>query len=121
MNEVYAAHYRRCSAGAPWQLRSAPSLWTLEALQSAWRAAPPAAVAGSALAAFGDRLDPGGAARRLDAAAPRAAALLTLAGRAWAAGEAVPAAQALPLYLRDKVALTIVEREALQAARSAAA
>ena len=66
-------------------------------------------------AAFGDRLDPRGA-RRVDDAAPRAAALLTLAARAWAAGEAVDAAQALPLYLRDKVALTIAEREAVRAA-----
>ncbi len=120
MNEVYAACYRRRDADAAWQVQAVPALFTLEALQAAWRAAPPPVVAGSALAAFGERLDPG-AARRLDAAAPRGAALLALAARAWSAGEAVDAAQALPLYLRDKVALTIAEREAAQVARSAAA
>jgi tRNA threonylcarbamoyladenosine biosynthesis protein TsaB len=35
---------------------------------------------------------------------------------AWQAGQAVPAEQALPLYLRDKVALTTAERELLRAA-----
>jgi len=34
---------------------------------------------------------------------PRARDLLTLAAEAWAAGEAVPAEQALPVYLRDQV------------------
>ena len=50
--------------------------------------------------------------------ANRAAALLRLARWAWAHGPHLPADQALPLYLRDKVALTTAEREA---ARHAAA
>jgi tRNA threonylcarbamoyladenosine biosynthesis protein TsaB len=33
-----------------------------------------------------------------------------LAGQAWHAGQAQPAEQALPVYLRDKVALTTAER-----------
>jgi tRNA threonylcarbamoyladenosine biosynthesis protein TsaB len=40
----------------------------------------------------------------------RAQALLRLAHQAWQQGLAVPAEQALPVYLRDKVALTTAER-----------
>ncbi len=118
MDEVYAAHYVRDAGGAAWRARVAPALWTLDALHAAWAAAPPRAVAGSAHAAFGDRLD-SGAAHRVDAAQPRAAALLALAARAWDAGAALDAAQALPLYLRDRVALTTAEREAAKSARAA--
>ena len=118
MNEIYAARYRRDGAAAPWRAVVAPALWTLDALHAAWHAEAPAAVAGSACAAFGERLDTRGA-RRVDDAVPRAAALLALAARAHAAGEATDAAQALPLYLRDKVALTIDEREAARAAKAA--
>jgi tRNA threonylcarbamoyladenosine biosynthesis protein TsaB len=45
-------------------------------------------------------------------AAPTAEALMRLAPAAWQAGQAVPADQAMPLYLRDKVALTSAERAA---------
>jgi len=48
-------------------------------------------------------------------ALPSAAALLRLAPAAWAAGAAVPAEQALPLYIRDKVAQTTDERMHLKA------
>jgi tRNA threonylcarbamoyladenosine biosynthesis protein TsaB len=47
-------------------------------------------------------------------AAPTAAALLRLAPQALRSGQAVPAEQAMPLYLRDKVAQTTAEREALK-------
>ncbi len=43
------------------------------------------------------------------------AALLRLAEAAWADGAALAADQALPLYLRDKVALTTAERAERQA------
>jgi tRNA threonylcarbamoyladenosine biosynthesis protein TsaB len=45
-------------------------------------------------------------------AVPNATALAALARTAWARGETLDAAQALPLYVRDKVALTTAEREA---------
>lgn len=45
------------------------------------------------------------------AALPTASALLRLAPGAWQAGCAVDAREALPLYVRDKVALTTAERE----------
>lgn len=47
---------------------------------------------------------------------PQATPLLRLAAMAWQRGEAVDADQALPLYLRDQVALTTAERLALKAA-----
>ena len=80
-----------------------------------WREAPPEAVAGDALRAFGDRLDTG-AARRLPEARADAEALLALALGAWRDGAGVDAAEALPLYVRDKVAQTTREREAARAA-----
>ena len=43
---------------------------------------------------------------------PTATALLRLAPQLAAAGQCVPAAQALPLYVRDKVAQTTAERDA---------
>ena len=46
---------------------------------------------------------------------PQASALLRLGAAAWQRGEALPADQALPLYVRDQVALTTAERLALKA------
>ena len=46
---------------------------------------------------------------------PTASALLRLAPRLAASGHCVPAAQALPLYVRDKVALTTAERDQVKA------
>ena len=80
----------------------------------------PSAVAGTALTVFGDRLACG-AALRLPQALPRARAMLPLAAALWARGGAVDAAQALPLYLRDKVAQTMAERAAAKALAPSAA
>lgn len=117
MDEVYAAAYRRVDDD--WQVVQAPALWTLPALLDAWQHAPPACVAGTALAAFGSRL-PTGSALRVAATQDRAAALARLAKAAWQRGQAVDAALALPLYLRDKVALTTAERAALAAVKALA-
>ena len=51
-------------------------------------------------------------------ALPTAAALLRLAPQRMAAGQAVPAHEALPLYVRDKVAQTTEERLAAKAAQA---
>jgi tRNA threonylcarbamoyladenosine biosynthesis protein TsaB len=114
MDEVYAGAYRFVQGR--WRADVPPALFTLPALHAAWQAAPPTAVAGSALAAFGERLNTGAAQRFDDGSEARASALAALARAAWQHGEAVDAAQALPLYLRDKVALTTAEREAAKAA-----
>ena len=118
MDEVYAAHYR--FAAGHWSTRAAPMLTTPEALAARWQAQPPSHVAGSALPAFGERLAIG-AALQFPNALPRAAAMLPLARALWAQGGAVNAAHALPLYLRDKVAQTTAERDAIRAAKEAAA
>jgi tRNA threonylcarbamoyladenosine biosynthesis protein TsaB len=119
MDEIYAGCYRDAGS-AGWQAVVEPSLTTPQALHALWAAAPPAFVAGSALAAFGDRLQTGGA-RREPTEHGRAAALGWLAAAGFARGDAVPADQALPVYLRDKVAQTTAEREAAKALRDAAA
>ena len=109
MGEVYHAAYRR--TGARWEEASAPGLYQPEAvpvpLEGGWSGY------GDGFAAHGDRL----AARlgdRISAvraeAAPAARAVLTLAIPRFAAGEAKDAATAIPVYLRDKVALKTAER-----------
>lgn len=113
MNEVYAAAYRRSGDG--WQAVRAPALWSLPALAQAWREEPPACVAGSALEVYAETLACA-APVRVTQVRDRAGALARLARAAWQRGEAVDAALALPLYLRDQVALTTVERETRKAA-----
>jgi tRNA threonylcarbamoyladenosine biosynthesis protein TsaB len=117
MDEVYAAHYRR--EGDGWGVAHPPMLCRPDELHARWSEAPPAFVAGSALAAFGERLHTG-AARLRPATRSRATALAQLARAAWHDGGAVDAALALPVYLRDKVAQTTAERDAARAAALAA-
>lgn len=109
MDELYAARYR--FDGTRWQAWRAPALYTLPALQQVWQREPPLVVVGSALVAFGERLHCGDA-LRIASEADRAAALMRVAQQAWRDGTAIDAADALPLYLRDKVALTTAERMA---------
>jgi len=52
-------------------------------------------------------------------AVPHALALLRLAPALWAAGQAVAPEDVQPLYIRDKVAQTTAEREAIKAAKVA--
>lgn len=110
MDEIYAAAYAWDEA-AGWSTVVAPALTDPAALATAWASRRPALVAGSAVTAFADRLPLAGLVTS-PAESGRAAALARLAARAAARGEGVPADQALPVYLRDKVALTTREREA---------
>lgn len=109
MDELYAAEFRH--DGARWQAQQAAALWTLPALLSAWTLQPPAQLAGSALAAFGERLSAPGA-MRFPTETDRAGALMRLALQLWQSGAAVDAALAVPTYVRDKVASTTAERMA---------
>ena len=110
MDEVYAARYRH--DGQRWHRDGAIVLAAPQAVVA------PAGVlqAGNAFAAYGDRLPAGD---RIDIV-PSAAALVRLAPALLAAGLAVPADDALPLYVRDKVAQTTAEREAARAAAAQA-
>jgi tRNA threonylcarbamoyladenosine biosynthesis protein TsaB len=109
MAQIYAA---RCAwDGSRWSTPRPAELITQLALAETWRLRPPAHVAGSALAVFGELLPVPPGVRRAPVEHGRAAALLRLALRAWRAGEAVDAALALPLYVRDKVAQTSAERQ----------
>jgi tRNA threonylcarbamoyladenosine biosynthesis protein TsaB len=108
MDEVYAAAYTRLAEGG-WATAVAPALYTLAALADAWRREPPAAISGNALTVFRGRLADTGA-PGVPAMTDRAAALGRVASQAWRRGVAIDPAEALPLYLRDKVALTTEER-----------
>ena len=105
MHEVYSVSYAH--DGGRWQRHGEFSLGHPEAVAvpDGW------VLAGNAFAAYGGRLAP--AAARIEAL-PTAAALIRLAPALIAAGEAVPANRALPLYIRDKVAQTTEERAALR-------
>jgi tRNA threonylcarbamoyladenosine biosynthesis protein TsaB len=102
MGEVYAAPYRWAQGG--WTRCGDYSLAAPEQIALAGAQA----LAGNALALYDARLP---AAPRWPAQ-PSAAALLRLAPALWAQGHVVAASEALPLYIRDKVALTTAERTA---------
>lgn len=116
MSEVYAAAY--AWQGEQWETLCAPGLYSLPAVVDALRDLPPQSVAGNALSVFAETLAP-----VLPAGLPqasrtgsRAAALGSLARQAWRAGRAVDAAEAMPVYVRDKVAQTTAERLAAKGA-----
>lgn len=118
MGELYSARYRW--RGGVWQVVQPPGLWSAQVLAAAWAAAPPSSMAGTGrelLGAAWPRSSPGP--QWAPVGDPRAPALLALAERAWQAGASVDAADALPLYLRDKVALTTDERAAIRPGRGA--
>lgn len=111
MDEVYAAEYEFNSVINVINVNSAMPLLQKNhglvkpenlVLQAGWL------LAGNAVQAYGDRM-PGSAAERI-AALPTAQAMLRLAPALLAAGHAVAADQALPTYIRDKVAKTTQER-----------
>ena len=110
MGEIFCARYRWSSAG--WTTLAAPSLVTPQRLQALCESLPADWIAGSAPGAFGDGLRCAHRTRVDAAAQPAARALLACARSAWERGETLGAADALPLYLRDKVALTSAERSA---------
>lgn len=108
MDELYAASYYFESG--VWKVNKSYSLISPEALD----AGGDAVLAGNVFAAYGARMRNENAQRV--PALPTAAALLRLAPQLLAAGAAVPADQALPTYIRDKVAQTTQERAAIKLA-----
>jgi tRNA threonylcarbamoyladenosine biosynthesis protein TsaB len=121
MDEVYSAAYRweNVSGSVPgsshgrWQEAAPLQVGAPEKLQMPDD--PLVLQAGNAFAAYGERLPQAVSEGLRCEALPTAAALLRLAPALWAQGLAVPAEQAMPLYIRDKVANTTAEREAMKA------
>ena len=114
MNEAYWADYAWDAVAGDWREVRAPSLDAAEAVL-----APDAefVLAGNAALAFGERLQVSAQAHAVLAdAMPRARYVAALAARAFARGEAIPADQAMPVYIRNKVAQTTAEREAIRQA-----
>jgi tRNA threonylcarbamoyladenosine biosynthesis protein TsaB len=115
MGEIYAATY--AFDGALWATLQTPCLVAPEDLAH-WALLPPAsgwhAWAGNVFGVYAQRLGLPSLLTGLDAL-PTAVAMLQLAPALLAAGQAVAASQALPLYVRDKVAKTTVERAAEKA------
>lgn len=116
MNEVYWAVYDMRDGDALQVV--APSLSPARELQGLLSTLAPDTLAGEALTAFGDALAAIPVARRLAQARASARTIALLARRSFMRGDAVAPAQAMPVYVRDRVALTIDERKA---ARDAAA
>ncbi len=112
MDEVYAAYYVYSSN--IWSQDKGYSLILPEnlVLEDGWT------MAGNAFAAYGDRLPESRLPRIL--ALPTARAMLRLAPAMLAAGQGVSADQALPVYIRDKVAKTTQERMLEKFKKSAA-
>jgi tRNA threonylcarbamoyladenosine biosynthesis protein TsaB len=108
MDEMYVASYQFKSGS--WSSIKGCSLIKPESL--AWDGT--GLLAGNVFAAYGARLPDGPGLRVL--ALPAARALLRLAPALLAAGGAVSAAQALPTYIRDKVAQTTLERAVAKSA-----
>ena len=107
MDEVYSAAYQWTAASQTWQGLSALQVSAPDQVN-----ATAALLAGNVFEAYGPRLAVQG---ERCVALPTASALLRLAPALWAQGLAVPADQAMPLYIRDKVANTTAEREAMKA------
>ena len=117
MNEVYHARCEWLPDASRWHADADFGLSAPEAVTvpDGWT------LCGNAQAAYGDRLAPSAPHVTRVAALPTARALLRLAPAQLAAGQAVPASDALPRYIRDKVAQTTAERAALRASQSGTA
>ena len=109
MNELYAARYAWGPLG--WSCSMTPCLMRPEDLP----AGPHTLLAGNVFEPYAERLG-GGNLPRVECL-PGALAMLRLAPALLAAGGALPPEQALPLYVRDKVAQTTQERLAAQELR----
>lgn len=106
MEEVYWARYRYDQA---WRIVDEPALAAAESVPSA----PAAAACGNGLEAYAAAFEEHVFEQRIaDIPGPHARHVAQLAQQALARGETVAAREAQPLYLRNKVALTTLERQA---------
>ncbi len=109
MDQVYVAAYEHTQG--VWHCVQEAALQNPEALSwpDHWHDAASFMAAGNAWTVYAGRWPAAFSAEQMQAL-PTATALLRLAPQAWALGLAVPAQEALPLYIRDKVAQTTQER-----------
>jgi tRNA threonylcarbamoyladenosine biosynthesis protein TsaB len=122
MDEVYSAAYAWQGTVLGWHVLqdlrvSKPE--AVDALRKLEGRAGACLCAGNAFAHYAERLQHLPAWMLRAQAMPTAQALLRLAPALWQAGLSVPAEQAMPLYVRDKVAYTTAERTAIKAAQVA--
>jgi tRNA threonylcarbamoyladenosine biosynthesis protein TsaB len=111
MDELYASAFQW--GGQHWAEQEPARLWPLAQGVPPWLLGGTAPWAGNACQAYPTHLAallPGQMLVGGLPAAPRAPALASLAQRAWARGDTLDAALALPCYVRDKVAQTTAER-----------
>jgi tRNA threonylcarbamoyladenosine biosynthesis protein TsaB len=115
MDEVYWADYAWDARQCEWRTVHPASL---DAPDKTAIPDAPFTLAGNAAAAFGERLVAAARARVIDVEAlPHAMPVAMVALRAYRAGRTVPADQAAPEYIRDKVAQTTAERMAAKTAQ----
>jgi tRNA threonylcarbamoyladenosine biosynthesis protein TsaB len=117
MDEAYWADFGWDAPSGDWLVHQAASLDVPDAI-----VLPdvPFTLAGNAAVAFGARMPAVSAARKVDfEAVPHALPVALAALRGLAAGRAIPADQAAPEYVRNKVAQTTVERLEARAAKDA--
>ena len=119
MNEIYVQHFHL--NGTAYQPLAPCTLVPPEGLAEAWQSDASRLLTGNVFDVYADRLPALPAGSTALPALPTAAAMLRLAPALMAAGAARPPEQALPLYVRDKVAQTTEERAQVQRAALAAA
>ena len=119
MGEVYWAQYRHDAARGAWVEVAAPALCAPQDLEPV--PAEGLAACGNGFSAYPEAFaGKAFALAALDDILPHARELALLGVPALAAGLAVLPAQAQPLYLRNKVAYTSAERQAINAAKAEA-
>jgi tRNA threonylcarbamoyladenosine biosynthesis protein TsaB len=117
MSEVYWAQYR---FDGVWRAVIEPVLSAPQAVQPL--AADGLAACGNGFAVYPDAFAGKPFAAHADSSiVPHARDLARIGAAAFAAGQGVPAAQAQPLYLRNKIAYTSAERQVINAAKAAGA
>ncbi len=117
MGELYVGAFSW--DGQRWAVHTQAALWPMGEPRARWATrAEGVRVCGNALSACPgawEGLSPDDTRVLAPDAMPRGAALIELARQAWANGQQVDPALALPRYVRDKVAQTTAERAAAQA------
>jgi tRNA threonylcarbamoyladenosine biosynthesis protein TsaB len=130
MSEVYVGVYRWQAASAQWTSVQplqvgAPEAMAAQLCQLSQLSLPRLVVAGNGFEVYKERfslqeLELNSVYLRCVAAVPHALALLRMAPALWLSEQAVAPEWAQPLYIRDKVAQTTAERDAIKLAKASA-